>query len=541
MKMTIPLAKKYVASCPISFYLHRKMKIELDPVGSASSYYPYEDRIKISFSQLEKEIEGISDDEADTMIRSNVYHEVSHALLTPKDLLHFYDAEDAQIMNIFEDERIETIAQSVFYNVNFKKSIKHLLRNLKDMPPTEVAYFFLVVRLDKGKQEDVDMKNKIIDSFSKMTRETDDSYALRKYVETVQNFYKECAAHAYSYFEDYRDSFLSREELIRRYQDDGDSDNTSMPEEERRRIVIFVANGFHAVRKPKKPSNDDEDDDEEIIVIVQSDDDDGDGNDNENKEKGEKRENGDSSSNSKNGHRQGYGGPNSKVMFGAMPKKDPSLESRIKMILEKIKIKSRNEPQARYSGVLKPRNLAVRTDWRIFSRKLDSGVKHKLHLTLVVDNSGSYSNSKDITNQLINSLAEVSDENPNFKIDVIKVGDTDELAKSRTEMFIDCSHGTSFGASHRFPEMWKSVQSKDDDFRNMTIVMFDGHCYYSNETLRCLKTIDSKNTVVIYEDDNKNLFESNLTQAKKIYVDSDFSNHLIDESLKALSETLSNL
>lgn len=538
MKLTVPLAKKYVASCPISFYLHRKMKIELDPTGSASSYYPYEDRIKISFSQLEKEIEGIPDEEADTMIRSNVYHEVSHALLTPKDLLHFYDAEDAQIMNIFEDERIETIAQSVFYNVNFKKSIKHLLRNLKDMPPTEVAYFFLVVRLDKGKEEDVEKKNKIVEDFSRMTRETDDSYVLRRYVEAVQNFYKECAAHAYSYFEDYRDSFLSREELIRRYQDDGDSDNTSMPEEERRRIVIFVANGMKAVRKPKKPSND-EDDDEEIIIVVQSDDGDGDGNDDKNKEKGEK---GDSNSNSNgHGHGQGYGGPNAKTMLGAMPKKDPNLESRIKTILEKIKIKSRNEPQARYSGVLKPRNLAVRTDWRIFSRKLDTGVKHKLHLTLVVDNSGSYNCSKDITNQLINSLAEVSDENPNFKIDVIKVGDTDELAQSRTEMFIDCTHGTAFGASHRFPEMWKSVQSKDDEFRNMTIVMFDGYCYYNNETLRSLKAIDDKNTVVIYEDDNKNLFESNLTQAKKIYVDNDFSNHLIDESLKALSETLSNL
>ena len=85
---------------PIGLYAKRRIETDLSEGETGSYYAPMEDKIVISFPQIAQGLTKIDENDPymETAIRSMVYHEVSHALLTPKDL------QPTDIINIFEDE-----------------------------------------------------------------------------------------------------------------------------------------------------------------------------------------------------------------------------------------------------------------------------------------------------------------------------------------------------------------------------------------------------------------------------------------------------
>ena len=97
MKLTTNQLKGIVDTLPVGFYCGRQIPVELSEKEMMSSYNPIHDTIMISVLQLSVGIEGCENmAEATSLIRSNFYHELSHAILTPKETL-----ED--IMKAFED------------------------------------------------------------------------------------------------------------------------------------------------------------------------------------------------------------------------------------------------------------------------------------------------------------------------------------------------------------------------------------------------------------------------------------------------------
>lgn len=175
--------EKILKTLPIGFYLHYNVNVELTDEES-SSHNALTDDIHISFSQLQRIFNEVdeNDVEVETFVRTMLYHEVGHALLTPS-----FCAGD-QIMNIFEDERLETLLENYFLNVEFKKMIKlaaHYNPNSKPQNPMQM--FFEVVRFRKGPAQFVNQVAQIILTHSKTTK-TRSSYL---YVWDVQALYDE--------------------------------------------------------------------------------------------------------------------------------------------------------------------------------------------------------------------------------------------------------------------------------------------------------------------------------------------------------------
>ena len=127
---------------PIRLYAKRRIETDLSE-GETSSYYaPMDDKIVISFPQIAQGLAKIDENDPymETAIRSMMYHEVSHALLTPADL------QPTDIINIFEDERIETVLSDYYYNTDCKKNVFYLNDYDGSAPQNALDEFYQVVR-----------------------------------------------------------------------------------------------------------------------------------------------------------------------------------------------------------------------------------------------------------------------------------------------------------------------------------------------------------------------------------------------------------
>ena len=146
MKILLSELEKIVKEIPISYYCGYPISITVDKDVEMSYYSPVSDAIVISLKQVNCALAMASDD-CDKMstARAFVYHEVSHSMLTPKDL----QVDD--IVNIVEDERIERYYNNFYYGVNFKKNIYNVCgyKNMNDVVPSKnpKEAFFKTVRL----------------------------------------------------------------------------------------------------------------------------------------------------------------------------------------------------------------------------------------------------------------------------------------------------------------------------------------------------------------------------------------------------------
>ena len=118
MEISFGRVKEIAQSLPIGFYAKEKISLDLDEKGTTSYYAPLENKIVIAYDTVCKALHKLeNDDYTETAIRSILYHEVSHVLLTPKSM------SVTDIINIFEDERIESVLSNYYYNVDFKKNV----------------------------------------------------------------------------------------------------------------------------------------------------------------------------------------------------------------------------------------------------------------------------------------------------------------------------------------------------------------------------------------------------------------------------------
>lgn len=156
--------EKVVKSLPISYYAFRGL-----PVMLTDEEQTYINRtngaISISYPMIRKVMEEADekgvDVEAEKLCRCLLYHEISHALLTPPDM-----KMNPSYYNIFEDERIETILADYYIDVDFKKNVMLLNGwNKPHEPRTADEAFYQTVRFRYGKKNHLDMVNTIINEY----------------------------------------------------------------------------------------------------------------------------------------------------------------------------------------------------------------------------------------------------------------------------------------------------------------------------------------------------------------------------------------
>lgn len=177
------VANEILKTLPLAKYLRTStIPVALDTSADTSYFDPSQFRIVVALNNILKSIATkaksnltINDSEIEKTIRGLLYHEISHAIMTPRDAMCWansykqYNATqnpspllDAEFFNIIEDERIETILSKYYLGVDFKSNFKSIATLT---PATNFKHFvFNAVRFRYSPIEKQKV-NKVIDDF----------------------------------------------------------------------------------------------------------------------------------------------------------------------------------------------------------------------------------------------------------------------------------------------------------------------------------------------------------------------------------------
>lgn len=424
---TFSEVERIIDTLPIGLYAGRRVAISLNETQKASSYSPAEDCIVISYPQTIVGVDKAStENEVNMLIRSNFYHEVSHAILTPTKLAPNY------AVNVVEDERIERNLKTFYYNVDFEKSV-YLMNGFTEgaplpTPTTADEAFYLLVRFHKGAPKWKERVDKLLEEYSYLYRDSD-KFEVEDYRGFIQCLYNEFC-----------------DEWKKPCETAGATDPLEYS-------MDIVSNGESA------------DENESISTDIK-------GDSTDIKESSADTEEGADDTNAK--MREVF----NKVVNGGF---DTALHKGIEILLSNYhKKNSKGGAVSAYSGVLNTRNAGA-LDYRIFDRSLSRYGTNQfgsIHLNLFIDVSGSFSYNDNAVNRLLKSLIYFESQFHNFTFDVITMG-PDEVVLSKNRRHIRSSGGNHL--SKKIFDIFRS-QQKPQTY-NYNIVMFDGDAY-SNDVSR---------------------------------------------------------
>lgn len=200
MEITFHQVEEIVKTLPIGLYAKRRIPMSCDAKEETSYYVPSEDRIVISFPIIATALKTLPDnatpDEIETAIRSMVYHETGHGMLTPKSLMNYANNNTAKYaLNVFEDERLETILANVFLDVDFvaqKYAINGIDPSNIPKPTTARQAFYFAVRFRYGKKKWLNNIDYIIKKYQHINAYTN-YYGFYSYYREVIELYEKIA------------------------------------------------------------------------------------------------------------------------------------------------------------------------------------------------------------------------------------------------------------------------------------------------------------------------------------------------------------
>ncbi len=492
VELTEEVLQKFIDTLPISYYLGRKINIGI--TNEPASYHsPLEDLIKLSLPQLNNLTYKTKPNKRDIErgIRTLLYHEISHAILTPCEKTKI----NHTIFNIFEDERIETLLGNYYRDVDFKDFV----RRINDYDPSinpknELEYFYRVVRFRDGETSLVDRVEKIINDarfISSNTFEGIFGYSFIDYQEDIDKLYKDCTDYFLTHYERKTEPDLGDnvEVII--------ITANSIDSEQIKQGIKFDSNG-KKVKVLIDPSI--EDDIKELLDDV-----------------------------------LGFSkGENLKTDY----KKDDidnSFKTKIRDIISRHKDKGKKIGNTlnTYSGRLTPR-LTINNDYKWFKRENmgeNRGEVGHLVLNLFIDISGSFVPNEAKMNGILEELENLETELKNkFKFNLITMGYSIKLIKENRR--IACSGGTELDMN------WKDTFDLVQDSRNkcINIIMFDGECF-DDSNAHVFSIFDGTRSTIISDISNSSAINRYCTKAKHIYLNTNLYTSKIEESIL---ETLSN-
>ena len=498
MKVNVEKIKEIVETLPIGFYAHARVEVQVDEKASTSYFIPATREVFISSHLILKTLKKVpncSEQELDRIIRGQVYHELSHAILTPKAM------PCGTIYNIFEDERIETLLDDYFYNVDFKWLIKKVCDfDSLSQPTSATDNFFQIVRFRVGKEEFVKEVNRIVKKYKDLNWNT-------PYYNKCMNYCKEI------------------EELFNAVKKDFENNQSTEEQFQEQKSKAQQQGGKFSADIPQDYDNPTNTQGEESQENGQG----------QTQAQGEDKQ-GQAQGGDDFSHGKGAGNTFADTLF------NNAFESRLDTVfyqqMENIlnsfsKKNSGGGAVGAYSGVFNPRS-AGREDYRFFDRKTavrSSNRYGTFHLNLFIDNSGSFDRNAPLANQIICVLSELEKKYPFFSVDFALCGDKVVRCEDRRKAFVSASEGTNIqkGADLVVNSMQKA------NTMNYNIVLYDGWAdsWYAPYKY---KPFDLKNTTLILDESCEN--DGMKVKNAKVIICKNYLSQLKEQILKTLQNAL---
>lgn len=526
MELNVNLCNAIAQTLPTGYYCGRKVGVSVTPdtFDNPSRYNPQTDTIEVSYGKIEESVKALADGKmtAECAVRSALYHELSHVLLTP----HHMDRDD-EVLNCFEDERVETLLNDYYMDVNFKQQLFNLKGETPNINPLDpMSKFEALVRYRYGKPEFLKRVKQIINEYAHLNASI---------------------AHSFNY-----------ENAIYKLYEDVKSDDTPAEEMEQDTETLQKDLKANIDKSGSKPKQENEKGEEDENPAEQSENSEGDGEgegEGENESESDGEQNKEEESEATTG-KPAHGEMRSKMADIGKEVLDPNklyyLNDKQKRDLEKARktiemmIANFNKKNSGgsgyngYSGIFNPRAV-VRDDYKYFDRKATINGNNpfgKCHLNLLIDKSGSFSANENIVNALLRMLTEIEDNNPCFSLDVGFINTRIQPTTHDTRV-IDCRGGNAID-----PKTYKAYMDSKRKINcyNYDIVLFDGDacCDGRISGVKQFAAVDRENTTVITDRDNERyMYGENRFKKARVIVTNRYTQELINNVVKAIGRMFS--
>lgn len=478
---------------PIGYYLGHKIDARLDP-GTHSYYDPMEYCIVVGFGMLPVKGLDETDPHAEEIVRSVLYHEISHAILTPRTM------RVTDIINIFEDQRIETLLKSFYMGVDFQKNVRIINNHTApEIPTSPKQFFYNIVRYGEGPQEFVKKVYDIIQKHSALNAATESWGDIRDYIDDVNEFWREVC--------NYFNATMANEQNNSAQNDPSASngENTGNDTEN---------NGTSASTESKTPEDESKNEGEptgsasltdrmppeELDTIM-------------NKLNEEVRET--------------LAATIDNVLHQYECTELAGIISRL--VEASIKKQGRTAGASQgYSGKLDPKLIhrAGRPEnYKWWEKENPHGQFARftgLRVNLFCDVSGSFTESQTKLNEIIKALSMVERRLPNFTLNIVKCGEDTTIA-GKNEREIVCSGGNALG--REIFDIYKRLQ--DPTAMTYNLVVFDGESQYllakHPDHKRAWAAFNHPNCYIISDIDNEDRIKKLCKKANYTIVTSDYA------------------
>ena len=524
METSFANCKRIFDTLPIGYYTGRRMGVVLDEHEPTSYYNMMEDNIVISYPIIAHRMKNASENcNEEEAVRSMLYHEVSHALLTPRNLTLNYKT------NCVEDERIESLLRHHYHGVDFRQQIYDIHGGYAPKATDDRSAFFNAVRFGLGTAKVQAKVNSVLKNSSNLYANSgwSDCYRYEQQIEELYNLIcKEFAKDP--------DAFQDGQ---------GNNGGEGQPKD----MDSVTRNGKNGEKENSKKSGDGNPSD-------------GKENEDGNNTEGQGTEDGNKQDASEGNVLEG------KPHHGEAHDFDIS-ERQLKEIVEKIQDEALylDEDEKKkleefrktaeliignfnkknnggcginaYSGVFNPR-CVTRQDYRFFERSMTTQGNNRFgtcHLNLIIDRSGSFCGSQNITNGILKVLTEIERKNRNFSMDVSFIGTTFSTCQTVRERQLYAMGGNN--VPRNMKEILLKMQKPQTC--NYNIILFDGDAFSNsdaNYTEKCRRfgAFDMKQTTLITDEQNE-VYMTPSFSSTNVVVTKEYTAELIDHIIKAFT------
>lgn len=550
MKVTFNEFLAIANKLPISYYFDGKISIDLVNNNVYEAFFdPIARIITLNFKAMEPHFERMEDThEIEKYIRSDLYHEISHVFMTPQNFYDNYESTHLprnivrDILNIFEDERMETLLATYYMGVDFKESIIIMNNYQGEDAKDAQSDFYYTVRFRHGKEKFLKRINDIISKYPQnLVNANQNQYdpIAREYkkdiIKLAEDIYREW------YEENQKERLLQKNQNYDTLGTDGKNQIVSELLSQDQPIEIYIGMGGQSGTKGQtgnqtsngqqgqnQPQNGEKD---------------------KSKGKGEGDKNGEENEKDKEnkGQMNGSGddaqqqaikdakqrqeipqrvNPNTKKEIQKMldSKMNKYIDNDLTKQLDEFfvnfvrKNKNANQAIRGYSGRLNPRDVG-RKDWKIFIHKTQNGGIRgfdNLKINLFIDTSGSFSGNTDKVNTLLRSLMDLEQKYQIFSFDLITCQEGETL-RSKNERHIQCGGGNDLDDD--IWDIYNKVQEKKAF--NVNIALFDGNAFsnargYNHE--KNFAVFNNQRNSIISDKDNKQYIEQYSPNSNNIFV-----------------------
>lgn len=517
MELTFAKCESIVNTLPIGFYTGRRIGITLDKETETSFYDPMEDKIVVSYPIIAHRMKAMPETSTCTeeeAVRSMLYHEVSHAILTPAS-----EMRNSFQLNTFEDERIETVLRHYYHGVDFRKQLYDIHGGHAPKATDAEKAYFNAVRFGLGTGKVQKKVKEILHDYASLNRAS-----RRWYDHPCAGDYEDAVDELWDLV---RKEFRAHPEEFQPQDGEGEGEPQEMDK---------MGNGKPKPQKGQGEKKQGEGQGEEKADGEP----DGEGEQGEGKQeaepyKGEPHECELTAEQVKKMVGASLGGhPN---MDEAQVQKLAEFQKTVEMIIGNFNKKNKGGSGINaYSGVFNPRAVS-RNDYRFFERAMTTQGNNKFgtcHLNLIIDSSGSFASNVPLTNGILAVLSEIERKNRNFTMDVAFINHDFHLCESVRERKMVANGGNAI------PDNMKEILMKlqKPQTCNYNIVLFDGDAicqnYHGKDCNKLFGVFDMKQTTLITDPDNEQYMNPPFTSTK-VVVTRNYTEELIDHIIHALT------